>query len=198
MKFWGQLIGLIAMSAIILSFQCKSNKRLATVMGIGALLFAASYFLLGQSSAALFNIITVICSIMCMKDSLKNEINFGIIVALFVVSTIFTYSGWWSLVLMTAQILASYSIMFGSGTFIRNMRFFFVLSPQFFFNLKLFHNKKFVLKSQFPTKKKQSFLEKWLIPGLRNKMYSKSLKHLVILESKQVLKKNQLDYIKRT
>lgn len=78
------------------------------------------------------------------------------------------------------------------------MRFFFVLSPQFFFNLKLFHNKKFVLKSQFPTKKKQSFLEKWLIPGLRNKMYSKSLKHLVILESKQVLKKNQLDYIKRT
>ena len=29
-------------------------------------------------------------------------------------------------------------------------------------------------------------------------MYSKSLKHLVILESKEVLKKNLLDYVKRT
>lgn len=129
----GQIIGLIAMVAIILSFQCKSNRRLVVVIGIGALLFAVSYFLLGQSSAAMFNIIAVICSIMCLKDDLKNRLSFGIIATLYVVATLFTFSGWWSLVLMAAQIAGSYSVMFSSGTFIRKIRFFFI-SPVWLIN----------------------------------------------------------------
>ena len=126
MEIWGQIAGIVAMAAIILSFQCKSNRRLAFVYGTGASLFAVSYFLLGQPSAALFNIISAICSIMCLKDSLKTKFAFAIIVALFVIATWFTYENWWSLVLMAAQIAGSYSIMFRSGSFIRNMRFFFV------------------------------------------------------------------------
>lgn len=133
MELWGQIIGIIAMSAIVLSFQCKSNKKLVIVMGTGALLFAVSYLLLGQPSAAVFNIIAFICSIMCLKDSLKNKFSFGIIALLYFVATWFTYSGWWSLLLMAAQLAGSYSVMFRSGTFIRNMRFFFV-SPIWLIN----------------------------------------------------------------
>ena len=133
MEFWGQSISIIAMVAIILSFQCKSNRRLVVVIGIGALLFAVSYFLLGQPSAAVFNIISVICSIVCLKDNLKNKFIFGIIVTLYLAATCFTFNGWWSLVLMAAQLAGSYSIMFRSGTFIRNMRFFFV-SPVWLIN----------------------------------------------------------------
>lgn len=133
MELLGQIISIIAMCAIILSFQCKSNKKLAVVMGTGALLFAVSYLMLGQPSAAIFNIISAICSIMCMKDSLKNKYSFGLIVVLFLVATVFTYSGWWSLLLMVAQLAGSYSIMFRSGKFIRNMRFFFV-SPVWLIN----------------------------------------------------------------
>ena len=126
MRIWGQLVSLIAMIAIILSFQCKSNKRLVEVIGTGALLFAISYFLLGQPAAAVFNIISAICSIVCLKDNLKNKFVFGIIAAFYTVATYFTFDGWWSVVLMMAQLAASYSLMFKSGTFIRNMRFFFV------------------------------------------------------------------------
>lgn len=133
MEFWGQSISIIAMVAIILSFQCKSNRRLVVVIGIGALLFAISYFLLGQPSAAVFNIISVMCSIVCLKDNLKNKFIFGIIVTLYLVATCFTFNGWWSLVLMAAQLAGSYSIIFRSGTFIRNMRFFFV-SPVWLIN----------------------------------------------------------------
>ncbi|MBE7027271.1 MAG: YgjV family protein [Ruminococcaceae bacterium] len=133
MRMWGQIISLIAMMAIILSFQCKSNKRLIEVIGTGALLFAVSYFLLGQPAAAMFNIISAICSIVCLKDNLKNKFVFGIIAALYAVATWFTYDGWWSLMLMAAQLAASYSLMFKSGTFIRNMRFFFV-SPVWLIN----------------------------------------------------------------
>ena len=126
MRIWGQLISLIAMMAIILSFQCKSNKRLIEVIGTGALLFAISYFLLGQPAAAVFNIISAICSIVCLKDNLKNKFVFGIIAAFYAAATWFTFDGWWSVVLMMAQLAALYSLMFKSGTFIRNMRFFFV------------------------------------------------------------------------
>ena len=133
MGLLGQGISIIAMLAIILSFQCKSNKKLAVVMGIGALLFATSYFLLDQLSATLFNIISFVCSIICMKENLKNKVVFGVLVALYILATWLTYSGWWSVVLAAGQIAGSYSIMFGSGKFIRNMRFFFV-SPVWIIN----------------------------------------------------------------
>ena len=91
MELMGQIISIFAMVAIILSFQCKSNRKLAFVYGMGAALFAISYFMLGQPSAALYNIISAIFSIMCLKNSLKTKINFGIIVALFIIATYFTY-----------------------------------------------------------------------------------------------------------
>lgn len=133
MELWGQIISIIAMSAIVLSFQCKSNKKLVIVMGAGALLFAVSYLMLGQTSAAMFNIISVICSVMCMKESLKNKYSFGLIAVMFLTATVLTYSGWWSLVLMSAQLAGSYTVMFKSGVFIRNTRFFFV-SPVWLIN----------------------------------------------------------------
>ena len=133
MQIWGQVISLIAMSAIILSFQCKSNKKLVIVLGTGALLFAASYFLLGQLSAAIFNILVVITSLVCLNNKLKNKYIFIIIVSLYATATYFTYDGLWSLILMLAQFTSTYSLMFGNGTFIRNTRFFFV-SPIWLIN----------------------------------------------------------------
>lgn len=133
MEIWGQAIGLVGMVAIILSFQCKSNRKLIVVMGAGALLFAVSYFLLGQPSAAMFNLISVVCSIVCLYDKLKNKWIFGVISAMYVVATWLTADGWWSWILMSAQILGSYSLMFKSGKFIRNLRFFYT-SPVWLVN----------------------------------------------------------------
>jgi len=133
MQIWGQIIGLVAMVANILSYQCKSSRRLVAVMGVGALLFSVSYFLLGQPIAAMFNIIAVISSIASLKDNLKNKFIFAIIVILYATTTGVTFNGWWSLVLMVAQIAYSYSVMFTSGTFIRYMRFFFI-SPVWLIN----------------------------------------------------------------
>ena len=133
MEIWGQIAGIVAMVAIILSFQCKSNRRLAFVYGTGASLFAVSYFMLGQPSAALYNIISVICSILCLKDSLKTKFAFGIIAVLFVIATWFTYENWWSLVLMAAVIATAYSMILRSGIFIRNIRIFFI-SPVWLIN----------------------------------------------------------------
>ena len=133
MQLWGQVISILAMVAIILSFQCKSNKKLAFVYGTGAALFAISYFMLGQPSAALYNIISAIFSIMCQKERFKTKLNFGIIVVLFIIATYFTYENWWSLILMSVVIVTAYSMMFKSGKLIRNIRFFFI-SPVWLIN----------------------------------------------------------------
>ena len=100
-------------------FNVRATKSLLFVCGTGAALFAISYFMLGQPSTALYNIISAIFSTRCLKNSLKTKFNFGIIVALFVIVTYFTYENWWSLVLMTAVVATAYSMMFKSGTFIR-------------------------------------------------------------------------------
>ena len=133
MEIWGQIISIAAMVAIILSFQCKSNRKLAFVYGTGAALFAISYFMLGQPSAALYNIISAIFSIMCQRDRFKTKLNFGIIVVLFIIATYFTYENWWSLVLLSAVIATAYSMMFRNGTFIRNIRFLYI-SPMWLIN----------------------------------------------------------------
>ena len=133
MGIWGQVVSVMGMIAIILSFQCKSNRNLVIVMGAGALLFAISFFMLDQPSAAVFNLISVICSVVCLKDNLKNKFVFGLIATLYVVATWFTADGWWQWLLMAAQLAGSYTIMFKSGTFIRNVRFFFT-SPVWLIN----------------------------------------------------------------
>ena len=133
MGIWGQVVSVMGMIAIILSFQCKSNRNLVIVMGAGALLFAISFFMLDQPSAAVFNLISVICSVVCLKDNLKNKFVFGLIATLYVVATWFTADGWWQWLLMVAQLAGSYTIMFKSGTFIRNVRFFFT-SPVWLIN----------------------------------------------------------------
>lgn len=133
MELWGQIISIIAMGAIILSFQCKSNRKLALVIGTGAFLFAVSYLLLGQPISSVINIISAICSVACLNDKLKNKYVFGVISILYILAAYFTFDGWWSVILMVAQLSGSYSIMFGSGKFIRNTRFFLV-SPIWLIN----------------------------------------------------------------
>lgn len=133
MYLWGQIISVFAMTAIILSFQCKSNKMLTVVTGIGSLLFAFSYLLLGQPSTTFYNIITVIGSVTCLKESLKNKFVFGCITFLYILASVIAFDSWWTVVLMTAQVATMYSIIFRSGTYIRNMRFFFV-SPVWIIN----------------------------------------------------------------
>lgn len=133
MQLYGQITGLIAMVAIILSFQCKSNKNLVLVIGTGASLFAVSYFMLGQPSSAIINIIGALCSIVSINKKLKNKYMFVAIALMYVTATLLTFNDWWSFVLMTAQITASYCIMFKNGTTIRNNRLFFV-SPVWLVN----------------------------------------------------------------
>ncbi len=43
-----QTVGITAMCVLIFSFQCKKNRNLILMQGLGGLLFALNYLLLGS------------------------------------------------------------------------------------------------------------------------------------------------------
>ena len=133
MEFTGQILSMVAMTTIILSFQCKSNKKLIAAMTVGAFLFATSYFLLGSYVSAVLNLLSLGANLMCLKESLKTKLSFGAILVVFATATFFTFESWWSVVLMVAQLSGIFAMMFGNGKTIRNVRFFFV-SPIWLIN----------------------------------------------------------------
>ncbi len=139
MEFWGQVISIVAMAVIILSFQCKNNKKLVFVKGIGAFLFAVSFFMVDQPTAAAFNVIAVIWSFMNNNARLKNKICFGTFCVVYLIITLITFEKTWSFVsvwafiLMLVQIADLYSAWYCSGKLIRNIRFF-IISPAWLIN----------------------------------------------------------------
>lgn len=128
-----QVIGIVAMLFNILSFQCKKTEHLAIAMGIGSLLFSTNYVLVGAFASAGFNIINVLRSASVANKKTHNNILFGVICALYIIITIFTFESWWTIVLLIAQLTATYVLWYQSGAVIRKVQFFFV-SPIWLIN----------------------------------------------------------------
>lgn len=94
-KIIAQAISIVAMVAMILSFQIKKQRTLIIVNSIGAALFCASYFMLGAIMGGLLNAINVIKGIIYSNKKLfKSEhpayvIAFGVLA---VVSYVLTFT----------------------------------------------------------------------------------------------------------
>ena len=114
-----QIIGIIAMIFNILSFQCKKNRNLTIVLGIGSLLFSANFILLNAFASAGFNIINIFRSITFINKKTRNNLFFAINILLYFIVALFTYESLWTLVLLFAQFAGTYAIWYKDGGFIR-------------------------------------------------------------------------------
>ncbi len=56
----GQIFGLVGLLMFVLSFQCKSSKKLVFVQGIGGLMFFINFLLIEAYGGALFNLTIMI------------------------------------------------------------------------------------------------------------------------------------------
>ena len=56
----GQIFGIFGLLMFVLSFQCKSSKKLVFVQGIGGMMFFINFLLIGAYGAALFNLTVLI------------------------------------------------------------------------------------------------------------------------------------------
>ena len=129
MQIAGQIVSVIAMALVVLSFQMKSNKMLLVVQMLANFLFAVSYFLLGVYTASIVNLIAMLRSLALYFWADKNS-NLLLITTLIA----FTYAGVPTILVLVASIVDSFSMWKNDGKFIRYARLF-AVSP-----LWLVHN----------------------------------------------------------
>lgn len=115
--------GILAMIVKIVSFQWKSNKSLNIAVGIASLLFALNYGLIGALASAGFNLINIFRAVAITNEKTHTNIFFGLTCALYAIITVFTFDGWWTLVLLFSQIMMTHSLWYGNGVYIRGVQF---------------------------------------------------------------------------
>ena len=124
MQILAQAIGIIAMIFNIGSFQCKKSKHLIAAIGMGSLLFSVNYMLIGAFASAGFNIINILRSVFVINRKTHNNVFFVIVCALCIAVAVSTYENVWTLVLLVAQLVATFAMWYKDGGFIRKAQFF--------------------------------------------------------------------------
>lgn len=115
-----QVISIIGMVLSILSFQCKENKRFFITQALSGACFAVSFLLLGSTTAAFLNFINIFRGWVFGFAPRKHRGALAIAVGvLYTVSTVFTYGGWLSILVLVAQIVGTAVMYTDNGKVIR-------------------------------------------------------------------------------
>ena len=123
----GQAIGIVAMFFTIFSFQCKKNRNLFIMQGLGGLFFSINFIMLKTYTAAFMNIISIFRSILLSSGKNGRKWYFFVLIILInTIATIFTYDGWLSLLTFAAQIIGTAAMWTDNGKTIRVCQFFLV------------------------------------------------------------------------
>ncbi|MBO5883856.1 MAG: YgjV family protein [Clostridia bacterium] len=124
-----QAVSIVAAGLLILSYQFKKNKMLYIFQVFGTLLFAVSFMLLGSYTAVAMNIVALVRSAFLAKGGVFSKTPcLCLILAATIVSTVFTYSNWLSILILAAMIIQTLSAWTRNGKIMRYGQFF-VSSP---------------------------------------------------------------------
>lgn len=128
-----QGIGILGMIFAILSFQCKSNKIFFVMQGLSGASFSLHFFLLGQPTAGYINMINILrgATFGYTKGVLRHALT-ATVTALYVISSLLTYSSWVSVLLMVVQVSATIVMWTDNPHAIRYLQVFFV-SPSWLY-----------------------------------------------------------------
>ena len=115
-----QAIGIVGMALSIFSFQCKENKRFFITQAASGACFAVNFLLLGSYTAAVLNFINILRGWVFGFAPKKLRTPLAVSVAvMFAASTVFTYDGWLSLLILAAQLVGTAVMWTDSGKIIR-------------------------------------------------------------------------------
>ena len=104
-----QAIGILGTVLFFLSYQFKSNKTLFRVQFISYLCYTVHLLMLGAITGGISYVLNTVRSF-CLGSKnafLKSRIMCGIICALQVITLIFTWDSWWSILPVAANIAAT-------------------------------------------------------------------------------------------
>lgn len=120
----GQVISVIAMSLIILSFQCKRRTYYYIMQVSGNVVFAISFLLLGNVAGCLMNAIGIVRGLIMLRLGEKRRTWLLVLInLLFVGGAAFAGTvggdGWACLVSLAPQVIGTFSMWYGSDKAIR-------------------------------------------------------------------------------
>ena len=120
----GQVVGILAMVLIILSFQFKSRVGFYAMQMSGNVLFAISFLMLGNVAGSLMNLMGLFRGFIMLMPAQKRKIwHLVLINLMFVGGAVFAGTvggmGWACLVSFAAQTLGTFSLWYGSDKAIR-------------------------------------------------------------------------------
>lgn len=122
-----QAIGIVGMALSIFSFQCKENKKFFITQALSGACFAANFLLLGSTTAAFLNAINIFRGWVFGFSPKKARGILAAVVGLFyIVSTVFTYAGWLSVLVLLAQLAGTAVMYTDNGKVIRIVQLAFV------------------------------------------------------------------------
>ena len=104
-----QAIGILGTVLFFFSYQFKSNKTLFRVQFISYLCYTVHLLMLGAITGGISYVLNTVRSF-CLGSKnafLKSRIMCGIICALQIITLIFTWDSWWSILPVTANIAAT-------------------------------------------------------------------------------------------
>lgn len=129
-----QMIGLLGSAVMILSYQLKKPKSFILTQGLGGMLFALNFFMLGAYTGAILNGINILRSLLMTKVK-KHRIFVPIfLIAVYIVATVFTYNGFISIAVLIAQSVGTISFYINNDK-VMKLSSLFAVSP-----LWLVHN----------------------------------------------------------
>ena len=115
-----QIVSIIGMIVSILSFQCKSTKKLCLMQACSSTLFGISYIMLGAYTGAVSNGINIFRGTLygLAPKKTRTVVCFCLIAA-YSVGAILTYQNVFSIILLVAQVSGSISMWYNNGKVLR-------------------------------------------------------------------------------
>lgn len=120
METLAQIIGIFGTVCMFLSFQIKKNTPFFAVQSLSGLLFALNFLLLGAYTGSIFNFINILRGgILAGGKRFKNICFLILLQSLYILTVVFTYSGWLSVAALIAQLVGTFAMWTQNGKIIR-------------------------------------------------------------------------------
>ena len=116
-----QAIGIVAAAATIFSYQFKENKTLFLLQGVGGLLFAVNFFMLGSYTAAVFNFVNLFRGVILAFGGKRLRSAWGgmMFAVAYTLIAVLTYDTWISILILVAQLASTVTLWSQKGKWIR-------------------------------------------------------------------------------
>lgn len=121
MELVAQIIGIFGTVTAILSFQCRSSKRLFLMQGVCALFFAIHFGMLGAVTGLIQNLLAILRAALLRTDRkwAQSKCIPSMFAVIFLITAVIFYDGWFSLLPPVAMIVSTFVMWTKSGKSIR-------------------------------------------------------------------------------